>query len=248
MAPYNPFRFMFRDAFLAGILCFSTILLFSIVGCEKNPVDTPDDPKPANNTVKDHEGHTYKTVKIGEQTWMAENLQVVTYRNGDSIGTTNPITLDLTQMGTTLKYQWPCQGDEAFVPTFGRLYTWDAVTDPRGVCPSGFHVPTDFEMAVLVAAVGDNPTAGGHLKSVGLTHWAPPNTGASNSSGFSGLPAGFRGNHGFFDFELYALFWTSTKQNTNQSYIWYLSFNYEDMLRYADDRKKGYSVRCLKTE
>jgi uncharacterized protein (TIGR02145 family) len=92
--------------------------------------------------VKDIDGNNYKTAAIGTQIWMVENLKTTRYNNGDSIGTINPITLDITTESTP-KYQWAYDGNENNISTYGRLYTWFAACDIRNVCPSGWHVPTD---------------------------------------------------------------------------------------------------------
>ena len=130
-----------------------------------------DEDKPAveYGTVVDIDGNSYKTVKIGSQEWMAENLKTTKYRNGDSIKTTIPSTLDLTNE-TSPKYQWAYGGIESNVATYGRLYTWYAVTDSRNVCPIGWHIPSDSEWTILTNYLGGINTAGGKMKEIGTTH------------------------------------------------------------------------------
>ncbi len=101
----------------------------------------------------DGDNINYPVVEIGTQIWMAENLKTTKYSNGDLIGTTTPATLDITGESTP-KYQWAYNGNESIVTTYGRLYTWFAVTDSRNVCPVGWHVPTDPEWTVLTDYLG----------------------------------------------------------------------------------------------
>ena len=106
-----------------------------------------------SQVVKDIEGNTYKTVQIGTQTWMAENLKTTKYSNGNIIGTTNPPNKKI--IGEQFpKYQWPVNGDENNTPIYGRLYTWHAATDERGVCPNGWHLPSRNDWLNLVDYLG----------------------------------------------------------------------------------------------
>ena len=130
-------------------------------------------------SVTDIDGNVYNTVTKGTQEWMAENLKTTKYDNGDLIATTlADITLEVNP-----KYQWAYDNDEANVATYGRLYTWDAITDGRSVCPTGWHVPTDADFTTLTTFLGGESVAGGKLKESGFTHWLNPNTGATNESG-----------------------------------------------------------------
>ena len=133
-----------------------TGLLLMANKCEKEPEDEEEIP-----TITDIDGNEYEIVEIGTQWWMAENLKVTRYNNGDLIGTTNPATLDLSEVvyeGGKPKYQWAYNGTESNAFIYGRLYTWFAITDPRGVCPTGWHVPTKCRMA---GAMQDNLIADG---------------------------------------------------------------------------------------
>ena len=120
---------------------FIGLLVLIIGGCKKS--DTTADTI-VNGSVSDVEGNVYKTVTIGTQTWMAENLRTTRYRNGDAVGTTNAATLDIGSESAP-KYQWAYAGDENNAAAYGRLYTWYAVTDDRNICPAGWHVPGDDE-------------------------------------------------------------------------------------------------------
>ena len=96
----------------------------------------------------DADGNNYTSVTIGAQTWLVENLKTTRYNNGDLIGTTVPMNLDITT-AITPEYQWPCGGSESYVSEYGRFYTYYAVTDPRGVCPVGWHLPSDPEWEIM---------------------------------------------------------------------------------------------------
>jgi len=149
-----------------------------------------------NGVVKDVDGNSYKTIKIGNQIWMAENLKTTHYANGDAIP-------DGTGAGdisgeTDPKYWFAYVDDLNNVTTYGRLYTWYTVIDSRNVCPDGWHVPTDTEWTTLTDYLGGTSVAGGKLKETGTTHWTTPNTGATNETGFTALPGGYRSNNGAF--------------------------------------------------
>ena len=196
---------------------------------------------------KDIDGNIYTTVKIGTQTWMAENLKTTKYRNGDLIGTTTPATLNISAE-TAPKYQWASAGIESNVATYGRLYTWYAATDSRGICPTGLHLPTDAEWTTLTTFLGGTDVAGGKLKEAGTSHWIGSNTGATNSSGFTALPGGFRATNGTGDgIGVTGFWWSSTEYSTNNA--WYL-YGHTD-ISYAIisnnyNKSNGFSVRCLR--
>jgi len=153
----------------------------------------------SNNKITDVDGNVYTSVTIGTQVWMVENLKTTKYSNGDLIGTTTPATLDISGESTP-KYQWAYDGNESNVATYGRLYTWYAVTDIRGVCPIGWHVPTDAEWTTLSIFLGGDNVAGGKLKETGTTHWTTPNIEATNETDFTALPGGSRSNSGAFGY------------------------------------------------
>ena len=164
-------------------------------------------------TVTDADGNLYNVVHIGNQFWMKENLKTTKYQNGDLIGTTMPATLNLNYESMK-KFQWAYDGNEANVTTFGRLYTWYAVTDDRKVCPLGWHVPSDGEWAILESFLGGPNIAGGKLKETGTINWINPNAGANNEIGFTALPSGGRALMGIFEgIGIRSVLWTSTEKN-----------------------------------
>jgi len=196
---------------------------------------------------KDIDGNIYTTVKIGTQTWMKENLKTTKYRNGDPIGTTTPATLDISAE-TAPKYQWAYAGNESNVSTYGRLYTWYAATDSRSICPTGWHLPTDAEWTTLITYLGGGSVAGGKLKETGTAHWLSPNTGATNSSGFTALPGGDRYANGTFEVIGYVgHWWSSTENYPTNAWVRYMTYDASTILRSnGDSETSAFSVRCLR--
>lgn len=196
--------------------------------------------------LMDVEGNIYKTVTIGTQTWMAENLKTTKYRNGDAIGTTSPATLDISGE-VSPKYQWASNGDDANVKDYGRMYTWFAATDSRNICPAGWHLPTDAEWTTMVTYLGGVNIAGGKLKEAGVLHWESPNADADNSSGFTAVAAGARNYANFYDFKHQAYFWTATLDlYGNGAYVRTIQPIAGPIYDEAWSQERGYSVRCLK--
>lgn len=205
-----------------------------------------DIPKLVTGTVTDIDDNVYKTVKINDQWWMAENLKVTHYRNGDPIPrvTDNEAWSNLTT-GAYSNYD----NNEANVATYGRLYNWYAVNDNRGLAPAGWHVPTDAEWKTLVDYLVGNTEAGGKMKEADMVHWQSPNTGADNSSGFTALPGGYRDGYGFGGIGGLAYFWSSTEyEYDTYYYAWYrsLSWDLADIQRYTNYKPRGFSVRCVR--
>jgi uncharacterized protein (TIGR02145 family) len=201
----------------------------------------------------DIEGNEYNFKKIGNQIWMTENLKTTKYSNGDDIGTTNPFNLNISQE-SNLSYQWVYGGDSANLTPYGRLYTWYAVNDPRNVCPIGWHVPGDNEMTILEDFLGGNYVAGGKLKEAGNNHWLDPNTGATNSSGFTAVPGGYRshagGNtiSGIQTIGSYAFYWTVTSNDIQYAISRRIMFDDMASNVHITEKYDGVSVRCLKDE
>ncbi len=227
---------------------------FIIQSCRKE-VD-----KEVDNTIKDIDGNVYTSVIIGTQEWMVENLKTTKYRNGDLIGTTTTATMDLTNE-TTPKYQWAYEVNENNVNTYGRLYTWYAVTDTRNVCPGGWHVPTDVEWTTLTTYLTNNGygyTSSGDdiAKSIASTSgWftsliagSPGNDQPSNnSSGFTAVPSGFRHYSGSYAYVgSYGFWWSSTEFSTVDAYNLSIGYYNTKVTRYFDDKLNGFSVRCIK--
>jgi len=188
------------------------------------------------------DGNVYKTIRIGTQTWMAENLQVTRFRNGDMIAE----VADNKEWETLLAGGW-CyySNDSANGEIHGNLYNWFAVNDARGLCPNGWHMPSDKEWQFLIDFLGGNKIAGGKIKDTNL--WNKPNEGATNSSGFTALPAGvrfFKGN--FIYLGRYSGFWSSTEGNREFAWLRYLDSGNSKATRLFFGKKNGFSCRCVK--
>ena len=177
---------------------------------------------------------------------MAENLKTSVYRNGDAI--TN--VTDGTQWINLTTGAWCNYNNSSSNECpYGKLYNWYAVADPRNVCPTGWHVPTDVEWTVLTDYLGGQSVAGGKMRST--TSWTPPNTTATNESGFSGLPGGARDdlNGGVFNGIGNAGFWWSSSEDLSfpaNAWSRWLYYSYGTASRYNFIKQDGHSVRCLR--
>lgn len=197
-------------------------------------------------TVTDIDGNPYKTIELGSQIWMAENLKTTKYQNGDLIGTTLFFNSDISAESSP-KYQWMFEGIQGNLPAYGRLYTWHVATDNRNVCPSGWHVPTSLEWVELINHLGGFNVAGGKLKETGLTHWNAPNTDATNETGFTALPGGDRNPNGmYYGIGIYSTFWTSYEVSATGGTSMSLDWNYGGVHIWESPKKWGMSIRCLK--
>jgi len=187
----------------------------------------------------------YTSVWIHGQQWMTRNLAVASYRNGDRI----PQVKDENKWAALTTGAW-CwfNNDSATGAIYGRLYNWYAVNDPRGLAPVGWHVPSDAEWDSLETHLGNN--AGGKLKETGTTHWALPNTGATNKTGFTGLPGGYRGFLGSWNSGTgyTGFWWSSTEYESYPNSAWYrrLLYNNGYIENWPEDKHTGASVRCLR--
>lgn len=197
-----------------------------------------------DSTSSDIEGNIYKTVQIGSQIWFAENLRTSHYNNGDSIISTNNEIYEEEKP----QYQWPANGDEELVEKYGRLYTWYVVTDKRHICPCGWHVPSQEEFTELIEYLGgDVELIGADLKESGTKNWLAPNKGATNSSGFTALPAGARDyTSALVWFGKSASFWSSTENDTDDAYLYSLDHLNTEFVEDVYSHKAGHAVRCIK--
>ena len=184
-------------------------------------------------------------VSIGSQTWALKNLDVSTYRNGDPIPEVqNPTTWASLTTGAWTYYIYTGVNGANY---YGKLYNWYAVNDPRGLAPLGFHIPSDAEWTTLTNWLGGENQAGGKMKETGFSHWLSPNTGATNSSGFTGLPGGYRDDLGVFhDIYYYGGWWSSSESSSSTSWSRYLYFGIGNVTRLAYYKQYGFSVRCIK--
>jgi uncharacterized protein (TIGR02145 family) len=201
--------------------------------------------------IADEDGNSYKTVYIGTQKWMAENLRTTKYNDGTMI----PLVIDPTKWAenfnkkSTLPMMSWYNNDNSIATKYGALYNWYAITplynEDKNVCPYGWHLPSDDEWAVLLNFIeGD----GGKLKTEGLTDWKSPNRFATNTSGFSALPAGFRDEAGNYEqISTNGKWWSSNQNVPFISNAWYRDLNNGNgaLFRSFYDKSAGLSVRCV---
>jgi uncharacterized protein (TIGR02145 family) len=191
-------------------------------------------------TVTDVDNNSYNTVQIGTQCWMRSNLKVSKYRNGENISTgLSDAQWSSTSSGAYARYS----NNNANDALYGKLYNRYAVNDSRGLCPVGWHVPSDAEWFTLTDFLGGaqhvpSSVAGGAMKITATLPtpggWASPNTGATNSSGFTGLPGGYRASGGGFGNLGYSgSWWSSSVAGSGNAWYRYLDYNTAVRLRTA---------------
>ena len=186
-------------------------------------------------------------ITICDQDWMVKNLNVDHYRNGDPI----PEVTDQSEWAalTTGAWCWDLNNSSNGT-TYGRLYNWYAVNDPRGLAPSGWHVASDAEWTTLencIDLIIPTGNVGGKLKEAGTTHWLSPNTDATNISGFTGLPGGYRDFTGTFEiFGFHGYWWSATGFDAINSWYRYLSYDNGTIVRNGTHVGGGLSVRCIR--
>jgi len=217
--------------------------------CQKK--DDNSNPTPTSGTITDVDGNVYHTVIIGTQEWIVENLKVTHFRNGDHI----PNIADYVQwQNDTIGAYCNYNNDENYVAIYGRLYNYYAVADTRNLCPSGWHIPTKDEWTILITYLGGYQSyAGGKMKEAGTSHWLSPNNGATNESGFTGLPGGGRDKFGKFGQDPLIIvnngfWWSSTRDNTGSAYNCNLCYDVYIVDNYYPRSylAAGLSVRCVR--
>jgi len=219
-------------------LFYLLILVFLFGNCKKETTTV------AAVVVYDVDGNTYSTVTIGTQTWLTTNLKTTKYRDGIPLSpTTDNTAWTKLDIGG---YSW-YNNDVSNKSIYGGLYNWTAVST-GSLCPAGYHVPTDADWTVLSAYLGGDAVAGGKLKETGTAHWLSPNTGATNETGFIGLPGGSRsGTTGTFsDFGVGGTWWSSTGIDSNSSWFRSLNKDVAGIGRASGVIGAAYSVRCIK--
>ena len=249
---------------------FNLIFLFGVISVFGVSCSDDDDNNPGGggggggtsvctggpSTVTDVDSNVYNVVTIGNQCWMQENLKTTKYRNGDTI----PGNLsDAAWSSTTGGAQADYDNDPTNKATYGKLYNFYAVADPRGLCPTGWHVPSDAEWQTLETALGmpaaelnntggrgSAQNVGGKMKSVSPL-WLSPNAGATNSSGFAGLPGGLRNYYGtYYGIGNLGVWWSSTQYSTANAWVRFLNCNYGNVDRNFNFERVGFSVRCVR--
>ncbi|MFM8837568.1 MAG: FISUMP domain-containing protein, partial [Bacteroidota bacterium] len=226
-------------------LAANQVAVFDNVACSWSVVNFTC----GTSMVSDVDNNTYATVQIGTQCWTQSNLKVSKYRNGDNI----PTGLDNSQWSSTSMGAYAVyNNDAANDALYGKLYNWYAVNDSRGLCPTGWHVPSHAEWMTLINFLGGVPVAGGKMKSTAtqptLGGWNAPNTGATNSSGFTGLPGGELASSGGFTSTLgnYGFWWSTSDAGTGKAYLFYLSNSASAVYQNSWWHRSGFSVRCLR--
>ena len=209
------------------------IFLVLVVNCEKSTK-----PEDSISTVTDVDGNIYKTIKIGDQWWMAENLKVIHYRNGELISDV-----------------WVYDDNETNAESYGRLYSWHAVNDSRNIAPSGWHIPTDAEWKELEMQIGMSRSEadddgyrgtdeGSKLKST--TGWNSDGNGTDDYD-FAALSAGYRSIHGgFYLTGKDTDFWSSSEQSSDHAWHRRLDYGYSKIRRFYTIKGNGFSIRCVK--
>ncbi len=194
-------------------------------------------------TMRDADNNVYETVTIGTQIWMDENLKVTRYKDRTTM------TLNSSDAGwsnsTTGSFCW-YGNNEANKNVYGALYNWNAVNSGK-LCPDGWRVPTDADWTILTDYLGGLTGNGGKLKTTGTSQWAAPNAGATNSSGFSARPGGYRYFTGAFAGMTYgADWWSATEFSADKAWVRGVNSNGTNIARYNDFKRNGFAVRCVK--
>ena len=219
---------MKKNNLILGAFLAITAILFS--SCAGGPTN-----------VTDIDGNVYNVVSIGNQCWMKENLKVTHYKNGDVI----PQVQDKQAWAKLTTGAWCYYNNDASNGTkYSKLYNWYAVHDPRGLAPNGYHIPTDEEWKKLTDYLGGESGAGTKMKST--SGWNNNGNG-TNSSGFSGLPGGYRNYNGaFYYIGIYGFWWSSTEIFNLNAWTRYLNYNSGYVGRGNYGKERGFSVRCLR--
>ena len=213
-----------------------TIILFSLMACDKEDYLWDLSKK---ETVTDIDGNVYYAIIFGQQTWTTKNLDVITYRNGDAI----PQVQDANAWANLSTGAW-CyyENKTANGSSYGKLYNWFAVIDPRGIAPKGYHIPTGNEWSILNDNLGDE--AGTKMKS--SSGWIQSGNN-SMAVGFAGLPGGYRNSDGgFYNIGDNANWWSSSEGYTNNALCCYLDRFNGKVFFVIYEKRKGFSVRCIK--
>jgi uncharacterized protein (TIGR02145 family) len=213
-------------------------------------VPGPAPARAGTDQVTDIDGNVYSTVQIGDQVWMGENLRTTRFNNGDEIPL---VTVNAEwKVLSTPAYCWYQNNQAGYGAVYGALYNWYAVDSVsnghRSLCPVGWHIPTAAEWSILTNYLGGLGVAGGKLKESGTAHWLAPNTGATNASGFSGLPGGYRGyvSGACDNLGMFGHWWSSTSADTDLAWGEGLFFLDNPANHSTSAKKNGFSIRCLK--
>ena len=218
----------------------------------------PTIPEPTSGTfTDDRDNKVYKWVKIGNQVWMAENLAYLPRVNRVADGSEDAAGSYYYVYGYDGTNVADAKATDNYA-TYGVLYNWTAAMDGeassttnpsgiQGVCPTGWHLPSDAEWTELTDYLGGRSVAGGKLKETGTTHWASPNYEATNETGFTALPGGNRVDNGaFYSIGNYGLWWSATEYGTDNAWNRDLYYSNYDVSSYGGNKELGFSVRCVR--
>jgi uncharacterized protein (TIGR02145 family) len=220
---------------------FAIFCMFFISSCsDDSPCSCPNSDSPNDTIEKDN----FEVVKIGSQVWMSKNLEVTTFRNGDSIfhaqSKADWLYASENNIPAWCYYAFEKNNGE----TYGKLYNWHAVSNSRGLAPSGYHVPSDREWTILIDYLGGSSVAGKKLKS--RNGWFDNGNG-TNISGFSGLPGGFCNYFGNFnDIGTYGYWWSSMENNADRAWFRNVFYGTDTVITNFSGKCDGFSVRCLR--
>ncbi len=245
---------MYKRYLKISVLIASVAIVFS--SCSKDDNDSSSGSSTNGKTtavfnssvfygsITDRDGNVYKTVTIGTQTWMAENLRTTTYNDGTAIPNVTDNDSWASSTGAYCNHNIATGTDT--IATYGRLYNWYAVNTGK-LAPKGWHVPTYAEWTTLVTYLGGDSVSGGKLKETGTTHWRSPNTGATNETGFTALPGGARNSNGTFtSLRNNGYWWSATEGNAANAWSRYIDFDYSFVGIDYNSKGVGSSVRCVR--
>ena len=225
---------------------FVTVLGLS--SCDKEdtipiPPDNTSFTTSTEGILTDVDGNEYAIRKIEDEWWMIENLATTKFRNGDQI----PLVIEADSwQRESPAYCWYNNDSSTFSNPYGALYNWFAVAT-GDLCPTGWHVPLEAEFLNLADLHGGALIAGGKLKESGSSHWLEPNTGATNESGFTALPAGSRLGNGFFTgLGEITLWWSATQYHDYYAQGWQIVYDGTYLGENMSSKFPGRSVRCVK--
>jgi len=227
------------------------VMLFS--SCRKDSLGGPNISK---TTVKDVNGNEYGVMTIGDQEWMTSNLRVANFNDGSLILTWLYAGYEWASAGAAFCVYHPTyvvglNTEDEVRDAYGYLYNWLAVNDSRGLCPTGFRVPTEEDWEELTTFLKGEDVAGGKLKSKRTApnshpYWESPNTGATDNYGFKAVPSGYRTSLGLYDdIGRYAEWWSSTEYNADFAHTYYACYNDAGLYPSNGKKRAGHSVRCM---
>lgn len=225
------------------VRAYATNSLGSAYGEEFCFVTLPDNID--TTKVSDVDGNVYDVIFINGQSWMKQNLKVTRYKNGDLIGTTDNPKKDISSQGYC-DYEWVYDDNPQNDSVYGRLYTWYAVANSKGLCPPGWHIPSESEWATLSEYFGGDQLSAEKLKEEGTEHWHSPNY-AEDVSEFGALPGGLRIYFGSFsELNSSGFWWTASQADSETAWGRSMSNNYTLLKKEMFNKRFGFSVRCIK--